>query len=90
MSASKPRSPAPHTARTIRFPAALRESIATDAERCGRSFEQHVLAILRAHYGDDVDLASSTESVLALARLSVLGIDEDEQRRMWGRRKAGR
>jgi hypothetical protein len=37
-------------ARTIRFPAALREKITTDAERCGRSFDGQVIALLRRHY----------------------------------------
>jgi len=41
-------------ARTIRFPRRLRERIAADAERCGRSFEAHVIAVLRRHYGEDV------------------------------------
>ena len=44
-------------ARTIRFPAALRDRLAADAERCGRSFEGQVIALLRRHYGEDVDIA---------------------------------
>jgi hypothetical protein len=43
---------APATARTIRFPKRLRDRIAADAERCGRSFEAQVLAILRRHFGE--------------------------------------
>jgi hypothetical protein len=42
-------------ARTIRFPKALRERISADAERCNRSFESQVIAVLRRHYGEDVD-----------------------------------
>src|SRR2546423_1776487 len=33
-------------ARTIRIPAALRKRIAADAERCGRSFEGQVIALV--------------------------------------------
>ncbi len=47
---------APRSARTVRFPASLKQRIAADAERCGRSFEAQVLAILRRHYGEDVDI----------------------------------
>jgi len=39
-------------ARTIRFPVGLREKIAADAERCGRSFDGQVVALLRRHYGE--------------------------------------
>ena len=49
-----------------------------------------MLAVLRSHYGDDVDLAPSPESTLALARLSVVGISDVEQDRMWGRRRSRR
>src|SRR5262245_21916345 len=34
-------------ARTIRFPAALRDQLTADATRCGRSFEGQVIALLR-------------------------------------------
>jgi hypothetical protein len=61
-------------ARTIRFPKALREQVRADAERCGRSFEAHVLAILRHHYGEDVDIAPAPDIVLQLARGSVEGL----------------
>jgi hypothetical protein len=43
-------------ARTIRFPSKLREKIAADAKRCGRSFAGQVIALLRRHYGEDVDI----------------------------------
>ena len=58
-------------ARTIRFPSGLRSKIAADAERCGRSFEAHVLALLRRHFGEDVDIAPSPADVLALASASL-------------------
>ena len=58
--------PAP-VARTIRFPAGLREKIAADAERCGRSFDGQVIALLRRHYGEDVDIAPTPSEILALA-----------------------
>ncbi|HYU34850.1 MAG TPA: hypothetical protein VEW48_22090 [Thermoanaerobaculia bacterium] len=57
-------------ARTIRFPAGLRDKIAADAERCGRSFEGQVIALLRRHYGEDVDIAPSPTEILALAAAS--------------------
>src|SRR3954466_15028244 len=55
-------------ARTIRIPASLRKRIAADAERCGRSFEGQVIALLRRHYGEDVDIAPGPAGILALAR----------------------
>lgn len=61
------------TARTIRFPERLRAHIAADAERCGRSFEAQVLALLRHHYGESVDIAPTPTLVLALARGSLTG-----------------
>jgi hypothetical protein len=69
-------------ARTIRFPARLRERIGADAERCNRSFEAQVVAILRRHYGEDVDIAPSPESVIALARASFEGLTEADRRRL--------
>jgi hypothetical protein len=54
-------------ARTIRIPASLRKRIAADAERCGRSFEGQVIALLRRHYGEDVDIAPGPAGILALA-----------------------
>lgn len=67
-------------ARTIRFPAALRARIAADAERCGRSFEAHVIALLRRHYGEDVDIAPSPAEVLALAAASLAGVPAADRR----------
>jgi hypothetical protein len=72
-------------ARTIRFPAALRERIAADAERCGRSYEAQVIAILRRHYGEDVDLAPAPDTVLALAQGSFAGIPEQDRKRLGAR-----
>ncbi len=61
-------------ARTIRFPAALRDRLAADADRCGRSFEGQVIALLRRHYGEDVDIAPSPSDILALASASLAGV----------------
>lgn len=61
-------------ARTIRFPAGLRERIAADAERCGRSFEGQVISLLRRHYGEDVDIAPSPAEILAMATGSLAGM----------------
>lgn len=67
-------------ARTIRFPPPLRDKIAADAERCGRSFESHVIALLRRHYGEDVDIAPSPTDILALATASLADIQGRELR----------
>lgn len=67
-------------ARTIRFPQRLRARIAADAERCGRSFEAHVIAILRRHFGEDVDIAPAPETILALAQASFAGLSRADQR----------
>lgn len=67
-------------ARTIRFPTALRVKIAADADRCGRSFEAHVIALLRRHYGEDVDIAPSPTDILALATASLADIQGPELR----------
>jgi len=69
-------------ARTIRFPDSLRERITADAERCGRSFEAQVIALLRRHYGEDVDIAPPPQDVLALAAASLAGIPETDVRRL--------
>jgi hypothetical protein len=61
-------------ARTIRVPVALRKRIAADAERCGRSFEGQVIALLRRHYGEDVDIAPGPAGILALAVASLAEI----------------
>jgi len=67
-------------ARTIRFPRRLRERIAADAERCGRSFEAHVIAVLRRHYGEDVDTAPAPSVIIAGARASLSGLGRAERR----------
>jgi len=67
-------------ARTIRFPRRLRERIAADAERCGRSFEAHVIAILRRHFGEDVDIAQAPRTVIALAKGSLAGLSRSDQK----------
>ena len=61
-------------ARTIRFPAGLRDRINADADRCGRSFEGQVIALLRRHYGEDVDIARAPAEVLALAVASLADV----------------
>ncbi len=66
--------------RTVRFPERLRQRLADDAERCGRSFEAQVIALLRKHYGEDVDIAPSPDSILALAASAVAGINEPDRR----------
>ncbi|MEZ4299170.1 MAG: hypothetical protein R3B70_29745 [Polyangiaceae bacterium] len=90
MSAIKPlaRTEAP-IARTIRFPPHLRERLGEDAERCGRSFEAQVIAILRRHYGEDVDIAPAPESILSLARGSLAGISRTDQRRLTRKLREG-
>jgi len=78
------RSAAAHTqgstvARTIRFPAALREKVSADAERCGRSFDGQVIALLRRHYGEDVDIAPNPVEILALAAASLADVPDGER-----------
>lgn len=65
-------------ARTIRFPAPLRETLAADAERCGRSFEAQVIALLRRHYGADVDIAPPPAEILSLAAASLAGVPDSD------------
>jgi hypothetical protein len=67
-------------ARTIRFPANLRDRIAADGVRCGRSFEGQVLAVLRRHYGEDVDISRAPAEILALASASVADISAADSR----------
>lgn len=67
-------------ARTIRIPAGLRRRIAADAERCGRSFEGQVIALLRRHYGEDVDIAPEPAAILALAMASLADIPASERK----------
>jgi hypothetical protein len=74
------RSSASAVARTIRFSAGLRHKIASDAERCGRSFEGQVIALLRRHYGEDVDISPSPVEILALATASMADISPADAR----------
>ena len=67
-------------ARTIRFPAALRDKLAADADRCGRSFEGQVIALLRRHYGEDVDIAPGPDDILALASASLANVPASDLR----------
>jgi len=71
--------PEPTIARTIRIPAALRKRIAADAERCGRSFEGQVIALLRRHYGEDVDIAPRPAGILALAVASLADVPASQR-----------
>lgn len=57
----------------------LRERIAADAERCGRSFEGQVLALLRRHYGEDVDIAPAPAAILALAVASLADVPDADR-----------
>ena len=61
-------------ARTVRFPDGLRARLAADAERCGRSFEGQVIALLRRHFGEDVDIAPAPADIISLAAASVAGM----------------
>lgn len=72
-------------ARTIRFPLSLRDRVAADAERCGRSFEAQVIALLRRHYGEDVDIAPSPGEILALATASLADASGSELRLLTAR-----
>lgn len=67
-------------ARTIRFPAALRDKIAADAERCGRSFEAHLIALLRRDYGEDIDIAPSPAEIIGLAAASLADVPASDRR----------
>jgi hypothetical protein len=80
---SRPR--AAQTARTIRFPAPLRQKLLADAERCGRSFEAQVLAILRSHFGEYVDISTPPETVLAALRRSAEGVSDADWEEMMRR-----
>jgi molybdopterin converting factor small subunit len=75
-------------ARTVRFPAELRERLSADAERCGRSFEGQVLALLRRHYGEDVDIAPNPEDILAWANASLADVSLVESRGLTRKLKA--
>lgn len=71
----------PTIARTVRFPASLRDRLAADANRCGRSFEGQVIALLRRHYGGDVDIAPTAADILALASASLEGVPPADLRK---------
>ena len=73
------RTPESTIARTIRIPVSLRKRIAADAERCGRSFEGQVIALLRRHYGEDVDIAPGPAGILALAVASLADIPSSQR-----------
>jgi hypothetical protein len=75
-------SPHAEIARTIRFPMPLRDRIAADAARCGRSFEGQVIALLRRHYGEDVDIAPRPADVVALATASLAEMPAADVRRV--------
>jgi hypothetical protein len=78
---AKPRAagrPPEAVARTVRFPESLRAKIAGDAERCGRSFEGQVIALLRRHFGEDVDIAPPPAEILSLAAANVAGLSGAE------------
>jgi hypothetical protein len=66
-------------ARTIRIPASLRKRIAADAERCCRSFDGQVLALLRRHYGEDVDIAPGPAVIVALALATLADVRASER-----------
>lgn len=66
-------------ARTIRMPGSLRKRIQADAERCGRSFEGQVIALLRRHYGEDVGIMQAPAGILALAVASLAEIPASER-----------
>lgn len=60
--------------RTIRIPVRLCGQIQADAKRCGRNFEGQVIALLRRHYGEDVDIAPRPAAILALAVASLADV----------------
>lgn len=64
------------------MPVALRKRIAADAERCGRSFEGQVIALLRRHYGEDVDIAPDPAGIIALAIASLADIPAAERKQL--------
>lgn len=82
---ARPRLHGSSIARTIRFPEDLRTRISADAERCGRSFEAQVLAILRRHYGEDVDLAPPPDAVIGLATGSLAGVSAADRKQLTAR-----
>ena len=75
-------------ATSVRLPSRLRTRIALDAERCGRSFEEQVVAILRRHYGESVDIVPTPTLILTLAEGSLAGMSEAERALVTARLKA--
>lgn len=73
--------------RTIRFNERLRLRIAAAAERCGRGFGAQVTAILRRHYGEDVDLGPRPGQIIAHAQRSLAGLSATEIRSLTRRLK---
>jgi len=65
----------PTIACTIRMPNGLRKRIATDADRCARSFEGQVIAVLRRHY----DIAPVPSEILTLALATLAEVPPSEQ-----------
>jgi hypothetical protein len=57
----------------------VRARVTEDAERCGRSFEAQVVAILGRHDGEDVDIAPGPGVILELALGSLAGMSFDER-----------
>ena len=78
MKTSRATSEAP-IARTIRFPTRVRELIRADAERCGRSFDAQVVAVLRRHYGEDVDIAPAPDAIIRMAHASLAGVPRGDR-----------
>ena len=72
----------------VRLPSRLRTRIALDAERCGRRFEEQVVAILRRHYGEAVDIVPTPTFILALAEGSLAGMPEADRALVTARLKA--
>jgi hypothetical protein len=62
--------------------------LSTDAERCGRSFEGQVIALLRHHYGEDVDISPSPVEILALATASMADMSSTDARLLERKLKA--
>ena len=75
-------------ATTVRLPSRLRTRIALDAERCGRSLEEQVVAILRRHYGEAVDIVPTPALILALAEESLTRMSAADRALVTARLKA--
>lgn len=72
----------------VRIPLRLRTRIAADADRCGRSFHEQVVAILRRHYGESVDIVPTPALILALAEESLAGLSAGDRALVTARLKA--